>query len=208
MSVSDNARLSAQRARTLCRWRTVARPQTHRWRADGFTLVELMLVTTIVGILTAVAAPSLTRARAVSNEVSTIGSLRALNTAQASFASSCGGGNYAPTVASLNTAQTGVKGKAAPFIGPGFTANQIDKAGYRIQYTKGPVVATAPASCNGIAAGTTVQSYYISGNPLYTGPGMPTRYFGTSASGTIYQSTARITAYYTGGAASPAKPIQ
>jgi hypothetical protein len=111
-------------------------------------------------------------------------------------------------VASLNTPATGVKGKAAPFIGPGFTADTIDKAGFRIRYTKGVVVATAPATCNGLAKGKTVQSYYIAGDPLYTGPGMPTRYFGTSSGGTIYQSTKRITAFYSGAAAKPAKPIQ
>ena len=206
--IAPNRVPSAHWTRTLCGSRTergsIAGPRS----AHGFTLVELMLVVTIVGILTSVAMPSLTRARAVSNEVSTVGSLRALNTAQASFASSCGGGAYAPDVATLNTPAIGVKGKAAPFIGPGFTADIIDKAGFRIRYTKGVVVATSPASCNGVAAGQSVQSYYIAGDPLYTGPGMPTRYFGTSSGGTIYQSTARVTAFYSGAAAAPATPIQ
>jgi len=200
--------LSAHCTRTLCGIGTSKRFPKGALRAHGFTLIELMLVVTIVGILTLIATPSLTRARSVSREVSTIGSLRALNSAQASYASSCGSGAYAPTVASLNTPATGVKGKAAPFIGPGFTANVIDKAGFRIRFTKGALVAAAPATCNGVAKGQAVQSYYIAGDPLYTGPGMPTRYFGTSSGGTIYQSTKRITAFYSGAAASPAKPIQ
>jgi hypothetical protein len=52
-----------------------------------------------------------------------------------------------------------------------------------------------------------VQSYYLAADPLQVGSGLPTRYFGTSASGTIYQSTARIAAFYTGSAAAPATPI-
>ena len=206
--IAPNKVTSAHWTRTLCGSRTECRRMVGGPSAHGFTLVELMLVVTVVGILTSVAMPSLTRARAVSNEVSTIGSLRALNTAQASYASSCGGGAYSPDVNTLNTPATGLKGKAAPFIGPGFTADIIDKSGFRIRYTKGVVIATAPATCNGVAAGQAVQSYYIAGDPLYTGPGMPTRYFGTSSGGTIYQSTARITAFYSGAAAAPATPIQ
>lgn len=166
------------------------------------------MVTAIVSLVAAIALPSLQRARSVAREVSTIGSLRALNTAQASFASSCGGGAYAPTVLGLTKAPTGKGMAKAAFIGPGFTADIIDTEGYRIRFTKGVVVATAPATCNGLAAKTTVQSYYIAGDPLATGPGMPIRYFGTSSGGTIYQNTARINAFYSGVPLAPAKPIQ
>src|SRR2546422_9309075 len=69
-------------------------------------------------------------------EVSTIGTLRALNSAQASFASSCGGGAFAPTVASLATAATGRKSTAG-FIGPRVTKDTVDKEHYRIRFTAG-----------------------------------------------------------------------
>ena len=64
-------------------------------RRRGFSLVELLLVVTVVGILSAIAVPALSRAHGVAYEASTIGSLRAIHTAQALFASSCGGGYYA-----------------------------------------------------------------------------------------------------------------
>lgn len=201
--------VSARWARTLCgRSRTDGGSFTDLRRAHGFTLVEALLVAAIVSILSAIALPSLERARSVAREVSTIGSLRAINTAQASFASSCGGGSYSPTVAGLSIAPTGQGMAKAAFIGPGYTADIIDRAGYRIRFTKGVVVATAPATCNGLAAKTTVQSYYIAGDPLVTGPGTPIRYFGTSSGGTIYQSAVRLTAFYSGIPPAPAKPIQ
>ena len=190
------------RSRAVGRWLTDPRC------AHGFTLIEALLVAAIVSIVSAIALPSLVRARSVAREVSTIGSLRALNTAQASFASSCGGGSYSPTVALLSVAPTGKGMATAAFIGPGFAADIIDTEGYRIRFTKGVVVATAPATCNGLAASNTVQSYYIAGDPLESGPGAPVRYFGTSSGGTIYQSGVRISAFYSGVPPAPATPIQ
>ena len=191
--------------RAPCQGRTDPAPARGRPCQHGFTLIELMLVVTIIGILASVAMPSLARARASSLEASAIGSLRALNTAQVSFSASCGGGFYAPTVASLAKAATG---STRAFIGPGFTANTTNREGYKIVFTAGTRAPRAPASCNGLAAGQVVQSYFIAASPLTTGNGAPTRYFGTSSSATIFQSTRRVAAFYTGVARPPAKPIQ
>lgn len=170
----------------------------------GFTLIELMLVMTLMAIVAASAVPSLWRARGAAAEVSTIGSLRAIHSAQVSFAASCGGGYYAPTIVSLATKPTG---SPVPFIGPQFAANSTDRLGYRIAFTAGPLVAAAPATCNGLAKGRTVATYYVAADLIAATNSMITRYFGVNASGVIYESTKRITVTQTGVPPAPAKPI-
>src|SRR5882672_3276418 len=67
--------------------------------AKGFTLVEVLIVLAVIGIIAAIAAPNLLRVRMSGNEASAIGSLKAINSAQVVYSSTCAQGGYAVDLA-------------------------------------------------------------------------------------------------------------
>ena len=172
--------------------------------SSGFSLIELMLVVSVIGIVASIAAPSVSKARAFAVETSTVGSLRTLSGAQALYASACGLGFFAPSIATLR-----VPGNStSAFVGAEFPADSVNRSGYNISFSRGALAATAPATCNGVAIGQSLQSYFIGADPLGAGPSMGTRHFGVNQTGTIYQSPTRISAFYTGAPPAPATVIQ
>ena len=153
----------------------------------GFTLIDMLFVIALIGLLSSMAIPSLSRARGRAQSTSAVGALRVINSAQLSFAITCGLGFYSPDLPTLGTPPPG---SPDGFLPPEMTtAATVMKSGYSFSIGATPM-GGAPASCNGAGAGQTGVGYVAIGDPL--DPTLTPRYFGTNAEGVVYEHTATL----------------
>lgn len=142
---------------------------------DGFTLIELLLVVAIIGIVAAISAPGLLRARMSGNEASAIGSMRAISTAQHAYAGRCNG--FAPVLTELRN--------AGDFLSPDMTSGPVrSKSGYTVTLTAGASNVVLPSQNAGCTASG--SSYIATAVPMSIGTS-GSRGFATDEGGAIWQ---------------------
>lgn len=135
-------------------------------RDRGFSLIELLIVVSIILIIAAIAIPGLIKARISANQASAVESMRTILIADSSYQSTYG--NYAPTLVSLGSAgpcpngtpptpaqfcylDTAVSNASTPATG---------KSGYFFTYVQ---VSNVSFTLNGdpIAQGSTGDNHYF-----------------------------------------------
>lgn len=152
-----------------------------RMNQRGFSLIELLLVVTIILIVSALAIPSLLRSKMAANEAVAVGALRTINSACVAYSSNWGIG-YPVGLANLGPAKPATAA-AADLVDS--TVASGTKNGYTLIYLSG-------APSNG-----KIWTYTINANPIVPGQ-TGARYFFTDQSGVIR--------YNSGGAATVASP--
>ena len=143
----------------------------------GFSLIELLIVVAIILIIAAIAIPNLLRSRIAANQASAVGSLRTLNTAEITYASTYNSG-YSATLTYLQPSTTGNPTSQAAGLIDSVLGTGV-KSGYGFAYTSG---ATDPSG--------RINTYTITGTPVSSSTG--TNYYFTDQSGVIRQNSTSV----------------
>jgi type IV pilus assembly protein PilA len=158
-------------------------------KTNGFALIDLIFTMGIIGVLCSIALPRLLLARQAAGAASAIGSMRAINSAQLTFALTCGGGFYAPSLTRLGTLPLGSR---SAFLSPSLTsADTINNSSYTIQMSA-TAFPGAPGSCNGLGGGAAGAGFKASADPQDTNNNL--RYFATNANAMIFEDVSTLSA--------------
>ena len=177
--------MSSPAAQTLHQSRSRADQLPNR-KAQGFALIDLIFVCGIIGLLCSIAMPRLLVAKQSAEAASAVGSMRAISSAQLTYALTCGSGFYAPNLTTLGTAPPGSQ---EPFITAGLgSADTVIKSGYTFQMSATPY-GGAPLTCNGLGSGLAGQGFLAAADS--TEPSNA-RFFATNADNVIYEHTATL----------------
>ncbi len=137
-------------------------------KQKGFSLIELLIVVAIILIIAAIAIPNLLRSRIAANEASAVGSMRSINTAQVTYASTYPEVGFGANLANLGPGSGTISSTSAGLLDNvlGCTGTTCNKSGYTFS-----------------VSGTT-SAYTSHGDPITTGQ-TGQRSFYSDASGVI-----------------------
>lgn len=140
-------------------------------KEKGFSLIELLIVVAIILIIAAIAIPNLLRSRMAANEASATSSLRTINTAEITYASTFNSGfssnlnDLGPVVAPNQPVVTRADMVDTVLSGlQGGGTNTFAKSGYNFTYT---TVGTFP----------TIAQYVLTAVPQAVGSSGQRRFF-------------------------------
>ena len=148
----------------------------------GFSLIELLIVVAIILIIAAIAIPNLLRSRIAANEASAVASLRTLNTAEVTYASTYDSGftstlGMLATPAAVSGAPAQPSYSSADLLDPilsgqvsnsnSFAGTTFTKNGYSFTYSGGsgqsyPTIATYSVEADPQARGSSGQRSFYS----------------------------------------------
>jgi prepilin-type N-terminal cleavage/methylation domain-containing protein len=147
---------------------------------EGFTLLEVIFVTAVIGLLSAIAVPTVFRSKLAANETAAIGTMRIMHTGQLTYTLTCGYGFYASSLPDL--ADPAGEG----FLPVDLTVGQMaTKNGYTYEIQPGAIGVSGLNDCHGAA---TALDYYVTAVPLAVNS-TGTRGFASNQDSTIWQDS-------------------
>jgi prepilin-type N-terminal cleavage/methylation domain-containing protein len=152
-----------------------------RRKQNGFSLLELLIVVTIILIISAIAIPNLLRSRMAANGAAAVGTLRTVNSSCVAYSSNWGTG-YPVSLSNLGPAKPATA-VAADLVDS--TVAGETKSGYALTHVSG-----APANGK-------IWTYTIKANPVVPG----------QTGGRYFTDQSSVIRYNSGGPATILSPL-